>query len=120
MTLLDAPRWIQVALGGEALAVVWLTARFGWRGLGWSLAASAIFWFALGLVASFLVGRLEGGRAANLAGVVAGAGLATFRLARLAWPWLVVGALVGGGLRYLRAALKRGAPRAGGEPPSRA
>ena len=102
MTFLDLPLWLQVALVAEALVVLWLTARFGWQGLAWSVLGAAAFWFVFGLGASFLVGRLEGGKAAGLSGLVPGALLATLRLAQVGAPVVALGAAAGLVLRRLR------------------
>jgi hypothetical protein len=101
VTFLDLPLWLQTALVLEALAVAWLTWRFSWRGLVWGLVGAAAFWFLFGLAASYLVGRLEGGRAAELSGLVPGAGLATLRLAQVAAPVVALGAALGLVLRRL-------------------
>ncbi|WP_374468324.1 hypothetical protein [Phenylobacterium sp.] len=99
MTLLTAPLWLQLALVGEALALAWLTARFGRGGLLVGLAASLAFWFVLAFGAAFLVGRLEGGRAAGLDSALQGALAGAGRLALVAWPLLVAGAAAGAAVR---------------------
>ncbi|MGA0606953.1 hypothetical protein ACO2Q0_13240 [Phenylobacterium sp. VNQ135] len=96
MSLLTAPLWVQIALVAEALALAWLAWRFGWRGVLWGVAASVGFWFLLGLVASYLVGRLEGGRAALLPDILSGAVLGAVRLALVAAPLVLAGAALGG------------------------
>lgn len=96
MSFLAAPLWIQVALAAEGAAIAWLTWRFGVRGLGSGLVASLAFWFALGLFASYLIGRLEGGRAAELSGILSGAVLGAGRVALAAMPLIAAGALFGG------------------------
>jgi hypothetical protein len=101
MTFADLPLWLQAGLVAEALAVLWLTARFGARGLVWSGLAAVGFWFGFALLASWLVGRLEGGRAADLSGVLSGAGLATLRLAPVGGPLVALAAVAGLGLRRL-------------------
>lgn len=102
MTLVAAPLWIQVALVAEALAVVWLTARFGWRGLAAGVAAAAAFWLLFGLGASWLVSRLEGGgAAADPVQLASGAALGAARLAVVAAPLVALAALLGLALRRL-------------------
>jgi hypothetical protein len=99
MTLLTAPLWLQVALAAEALAVLWLTARYGLRGLLAGLLGGIVFWFVLALAGSWLVGRLEGGRAADLWSLLPGALQATVRLGAAAAPLIALAALAGGVLR---------------------
>ena len=94
------PLWIQVAIAGEALALGYLTARFGWRGLLVGAAAAAAIWFLLGFSASFLVSRLEGGRPGVLSDLLPGAILATLRLAQVAAPAIVAATVVGGLFRW--------------------
>lgn len=108
MSLLHAPLWIQAALAAEALAVLWLTGRFGWRGLAAGVAASLAFWFLFGLFASYLVSRLEGGGAATLRDLWPGAVLGSFRLGQASWPLLAVAAAAGGLLRWRAARRKTG------------
>ncbi len=100
MNLLSAPLWVQVALVAEALAVAWLTGRFGRRGLVWATLGSLVFWFLLAFVASWFVGRLEGGKAQEMSGILSGAVIATGRLALVAWPLLVAGAAAGAAVRW--------------------
>lgn len=95
MSFLSAPLWIQVALAAEAAALAWLSWRFGWRGVAWGFAASLAFWFLLGLGASYLVSRLEGGRAAELSGILSGALLGASRVALVALPLVAAGTLLG-------------------------
>lgn len=102
MSLIEAPLWIQVALAAEAGAIAWLTWRFGWRGAFAGLAASFVFWFLLGFVASYLIGRLEGGRAAEITGVLHGAVLGAVRVGVVAAPLVLAGAVAGGLLRRFR------------------
>jgi hypothetical protein len=109
VTLASAPLWIQVLLGAEAATLAWLVARFGWRGLGLGLAGALAFWFALGLGASFLVGRLEGG-SASTSDMLPGAVQATWRIAWISLPLIAAAALVGAALRR---GLRRRKPRAG-------
>jgi hypothetical protein len=99
VSLSDAPLWLQLALTAEALALAWLTARHGRSGFGLGLLASVAFWFLLAAAASFLVGRLEGGRAADASGVLQGALAGFGRLAAVAWPLAAAGALVGAVVR---------------------
>jgi hypothetical protein len=99
MSLLTAPLWLQVALAAQALAVVWLTARHGRRGLLAGLLGGIVFWFALALAGSWLVGRLEGGAPADLSSLLPGALEATVRLGAAAAPLIALAALVGGVLR---------------------
>jgi hypothetical protein len=101
MTFLDLPLWLQIALAAEALAVLWLTWRFGWRGLLWGLIGAVAFWFVFAFGASYLVGRLEGGGAARPSGLIAGAGLAAVRLGQVAAPVVALGAGLGLLLRRL-------------------
>jgi hypothetical protein len=107
VSLLAAPLWLQLALVAEGLAVAWLTARSGWRGLAAGGLATAAFWFVLALAASFLVGRLEGGRAAEASGVLHGAALGAGRLAGAAWPLLLAAAGAGGAARWALARARR-------------
>jgi hypothetical protein len=100
LSLLAAPLWIQLALTAEALALVWLVARFGRGGLMWGLAAGLGFWFVLGLGGSFLVGRLEGGAPPGPGELLQGAVAATVRLGLVAWPLLLAGLAAGAALRW--------------------
>jgi hypothetical protein len=109
MSLLTAPLWLQVALAAEALAVLWLTARHGLRGLLAGLLGGVAFWFVLALAASWLVGRLEGGAAAELSSLLPGALQATLRLGAAAAPLIALAALAGGVLRAVFTGWK-GAP----------
>lgn len=99
MSLLTAPLWIQVALVAEALALAWLAWRFGWRGVVWGVVAGAAFWLLFGLIASYLVGRLEGGRAALLPDILQGAVVGAARLSVVAAPLMLAGAAIGALLR---------------------
>ncbi|HEY8571261.1 hypothetical protein [Phenylobacterium sp.] len=101
MTILDMPLWLQMALMAEGLVVLWLTWRFGWRGLLWGLLGATTFWFVFGFAASFLVGRLEGGKAQEVSGILSGAVIATVRLAPIAAPLVALGAAAGLLLRRL-------------------
>lgn len=101
MSLLDAPLWLQVALGLNALVVAGLVARRGWHGLGWSIGGSVAFWLILGLGASMLVSRMEGGRPGLLTDLVPGAFLALLRLAAIAWPLVLAAAAAGAMVRWV-------------------
>jgi hypothetical protein len=107
------PLWIQVAIAGEALALGYLTGRFGWRGLLVGAAAAAAIWFLLGFSASFLVSRLEGGRPGVLSDLLPGAALATLRLAQVASPLIVAAAVLGALVRWLSRRRPRPSPLAG-------
>lgn len=107
--MLAAPPWIQVLVAAEAAAMAWLTWRFAWRGLAWGLAAALAFWFVLGLSASYLVSRLEGGGATPLADILAGAVIGTGRAALIALPLTAAGAVLGGLLRRVLRPARRGA-----------
>ena len=100
MTLLTAPLWLQLVLVAEALALAWLAGRFGRMGFGVGVAAAAASWFLLALGASFLVGRLEGGGAAESSGVLQGAFSGAVRLGSIAWPLLLAGAAAGAVVRW--------------------
>lgn len=115
MTLLTAPLWIQLVLVAEALALAWLTGRFGRAGFSVGVAAAAASWVLLALGASYLVGRLEGGGAAAPSGVLQGAVSGTLRLAAIAWPLLLAAAAAGAVVRW---AFTRRRPRGEGTPPA--
>lgn len=96
MSLLTAPLWIQAALLAEGAAMAWLAWRFGTRGVAWGLVAGLAFWFVLGLAASFLVSRLEGGGATPVGDILQGAVVGAGRVALAALPPVAAGALAGG------------------------
>lgn len=111
MNLLTAPLWIQLVIVAEALALAWLVGRFGRIGFGVGVVAAAASWVLLALAASFLVGRLEGGGAADPSGVLQGALAGALGLGAAAWPLLVAGAAAGAVVRW---AFTRRRPRGQG------
>lgn len=111
MTLLAAPLWIQLVIVAEALALAWLTGRFGRLGFSLGVIAAGASWLLLALGASFLVGRLEGGGAADPSGVLQGALSGTARLGAMSWPLLLAGAAAGAVVRW---AFTRRRPRGQG------
>src|SRR5215207_6970035 len=80
LAMAHLPLWLQAVLVAEGAAVGWLSWRFGWRGLAWSVFAAALVWLLLAFGASFLVSRLEGGGAPVLPDLLLGALMATLRL----------------------------------------
>lgn len=115
MTLLAAPLWIQLVIVAEALALAWLTGRFGRLGFSLGVIAAGASWLLLALGASFLVGRLEGGGAAQSSGVLQGAVSGALRLGAIAWPLLAAGAAAGAVVRWAFTRRKpRGQGTAGG------
>jgi hypothetical protein len=100
MMLLEAPFWLQAALVSEAVAVAWLTARFGWRGAVVGVVAGLLFWLALGFFGSFLISRLEGGRPGGPLVILKGALLGTIQIGLVSTPLLAAALAVGGLLRW--------------------
>lgn len=100
MMLLEAPFWLQAVLAAEAVALAWLTARFGWRGAVVGIVAGLLFWLALGFFGSFLVSRLEGGRPGGALVILKGALIGTLRVGQAASPLLAAALAVGGLLRW--------------------
>jgi hypothetical protein len=100
MMLLEAPIWLQAILAAEAVALGWLTARFGWRGAAVGVVAGLLFWLVLGFAGSFLISRLEGGQPGGALVILKGAMIGTLRLAEAGSPLLMPGLLVGGMLRW--------------------
>lgn len=100
MMLLEAPLWLQALLAAEAVALGWLTARFGWRGAVVGLVAGLLFWLALGFFGSFLVSRLEGGQPGGVLVILHGALIGTLRVGQMASPLLAAALVVGAVLRW--------------------
>ena len=99
MSLLTAPPWIVVLIVAEAIALLWLAWRFGWRGVLWGIVAALGSWLVAGLSVSLLVSRLDGGGGAPLpafaADLLAGAVFGVARLASAALPAVAGAAALG-------------------------
>jgi len=92
--------WLILAATGVLAGV--LTARSGLRGALAGLAAGLATCAAVALAAIYLVGRLEGGRAAGVAEILAGSVFATLRLLPAWLPMAALGVAAGAVVRRLR------------------